>query len=79
LGSIKYETAVGYLKEIARKYKPGSKIANVPSTDKSLLGKELEGKMILEVPVQSLPVPKAVLDRARDLRIQIRDVEGRNY
>jgi hypothetical protein len=35
--------------------------------------------MILEVPVQKAPIPTAVLDKAKSLEIQIRDVAGRIY
>lgn len=79
LARVKPKTAIRYLQELARKYRPGRKIADVPSTDRSLVGKELEGRMILEVPVQKSPVPQAILDAAKELEIQIRDTDGRVY
>ena len=35
--------------------------------------------MFLEVPVQTTPIPKSVLEEANRLEIQIRDVDGRVY
>ncbi|WP_311735781.1 hypothetical protein, partial [Neisseria meningitidis] len=36
-------------------------ISNVPSTPASLRGRQLEGKLILEVPAQVNPIPQSVL------------------
>jgi filamentous hemagglutinin len=79
LASIKVKSAIGYLNELVRKYKPGRKIADVPSTSKDLLGKSLEGRMILEVPAQTNPIPQKVLDAAKKRDILIRDVKGKVY
>ena len=79
LANVQEATAIGYLNELATKYPPNATIADVPSRHPSLAGQHLEGVMILEVPVQTTPVPQSVLDAARDLDIQIRDVNGRIY
>jgi hypothetical protein len=39
----------------------------------------LQGDLILEVPVQAKPIPKAVLDAAGERDITIRDVAGKVY
>lgn len=44
-----------------------------------LRGSRLEGKPILEVPVQTKPIPKKVLDTATEKGITIRDVNGKEY
>ena len=44
-----------------------------------LAGQVLDGQYILEVPVQSLPVPDHVLDAAAERSITIRDIEGHVY
>jgi len=43
------------------------------------IGKGISGKMVLEIPVQSKPIPQSVLDRANLLNIDIRDVQGKIY
>jgi hypothetical protein len=77
-GDIQESTGRGYLNELAGKYAPGSKIANVPSSG-GLAGQRLQGQMILEVPVQTAPIPRSVLDAANNLGIIIRDVNGKVY
>jgi len=79
LGDVKEQTAIDNLRELSNKYPPGTEIADVPSTSPGLKGRELEGKMFLEVPVQTKPIPKSVLEEANRLRIRIRDVDGRIY
>lgn len=39
----------------------------------------LEGELILEVPVQTKPVPQAILDEANKRGIIIRDITGKVY
>lgn len=81
------ETAIGYLKELADKYAPGSIIADVPSNTKGRNFKIFEengdnilrGQMYLEVPVQKKPIPNSVLDYATEKFIKIRDINGRIY
>jgi hypothetical protein len=66
LRNIQESTGLDYLNELARKYAPGTRIANVPSSG-------------LEVPVQVGPIPQSFLDAASRLGILIRDVSGRVY
>jgi hypothetical protein len=77
LAEIKPETASKYRRELERKYAPGTKIADVPSTRESgLAGQRLRGQMYLDVPTQNAPVPQAILDDAASRRIIIRDEFG---
>jgi RHS repeat-associated protein len=80
---IKERTGKGYVRELARKYPPGARIADVPSSGpappQGLKGQRLSGQMYLEVPVQRQPIPQAVLDTARRKGIVIRDVFGNVY
>ncbi|HEX2568139.1 MAG TPA: hypothetical protein VH877_01190 [Polyangia bacterium] len=78
LADVQEETALGYVRELATKYRPGYRIAHVPSSG-PLAGRRLAGRQILEVPIQLRPIPKAVLDLAQQLKITIRDVTGRIY
>ncbi len=83
------ETALAYLREFVEKYRPGTRIADVPSNRKLIerlkakgLPAELNGQMILEVPVQINWQPekmKEMLDFARRNFIEIRDVNGKLY
>ncbi|MFZ4739304.1 MAG: hypothetical protein ACOYM9_25385 [Bradymonadia bacterium] len=78
--SIREGTAMSYLHELATKYAPQTKVADVPSSRaRNLDALRLEGALILEVPVQSKPIPQSVLDLAARLDIGIRDVNGRVY
>ena len=87
LSEVSEETAIRYLKELSDKYAPGSIIADVPSNRTGLnkgifevnQGRDLKGKMILEVPVQKKSVRKSILKYARDNDIQIRDINGNVY
>ncbi|GAB0105653.1 hypothetical protein JMUB6875_46340 [Nocardia sp. JMUB6875] len=83
LADITPETAIEYLRQLERHYKPGTKIANTPTNVRdlgnSLIGTPLIGRMILEVPVQARPVPATVLKEAVRLGIRIRDVNGKIY
>ena len=81
------ETAIRYLKELKDKYAPGAIIADVPSNIRGAnagifeanQGRELRGRMILEVPEQEAKISPKVLDYAKKNNIIIRDVEGRIY
>ena len=42
-------------------------------------GRDLKGKMILEVPMQKKLVPESILKYAREKKIQIRDINGNVY
>ena len=87
LSEVSEETAIRYLKELSDKYAPGSVIADVPSNRTGLnkgifevnQGRDLKGKMILEVPVQDKVVPKRVIDYANKHYIKIRDINGKIY
>jgi hypothetical protein len=35
--------------------------------------------MFLEIPVQSKPIPQSILNKANELGIDIRDVQGKIY
>lgn len=78
LAGVQENTAVGYLRELATKYPPGARIANVTSSG-PLAGQVVSGQRILEVPIQMRPIPTAVLNEARRLNIAIRDVAGNIY
>jgi len=78
LADVQPATAFGYLRELATKFQPGYRISNVPSSGR-LAGQLLRGRQILEVPVQTRPVPRAVLKLAKKLGVFIRDVAGRIY
>lgn len=75
---ISSQTGVEYVNELARKYPPGARIANVPSSG-PLAGQRLRGQLILEVPPQSGIIPKVVLDTAKARGVVIRDVYGKTY
>ncbi len=78
LSEIRETTAIKYLRELAKKYAPGARIANVPSSGE-LSGKFLSGQQFLEVPIQKVAIPRTVLDEATRLRILIRDITGKVY
>ncbi|RSM82564.1 hypothetical protein DMH04_25570 [Kibdelosporangium aridum] len=82
LAAIKLETAMGYLQSLPQKYPPGEIIADTPSNREKyphLVGQPLRGDMILEVPVQTAPVPPAIVEKAAELNVTIRDVNGKEY
>lgn len=78
-------TAISYINEIPKKYPPGTKIADVPSskTGKNSgifdSGTEIQGQMILEVPVQNTPISQSILDAADKSKVIIRDINGKIY
>ncbi|HEU5470964.1 MAG TPA: hypothetical protein VFV67_09955 [Actinophytocola sp.] len=83
LADVQEQTAKGYLNELANTYGPGTIVADTPTNRRDLgdeaIGLPMDGDMVLEVPVQSKPVPQAVLDEARRLGIIIRDENGHTY
>jgi hypothetical protein len=89
LGEVQPSTAIGYLDEMLRKYNPRDPDLRVLGTDANraqfgdaagqIVGRPLRGPMVLEVPVQSAPIPKAVLEYADRWDVVIRDVTGRIY
>lgn len=84
LGSVKEDTAKGYLRELDSKYKSDANVTilDTPHNRDQLgdaVGGPMRGKPILEVPVQPNGVPQGVLDEARRLGITIRDETGKVY
>lgn len=84
---IQESTGIKYIDELTDKYPPNTKIADVASnkvgggnaTLKNDIGKGIDGKMILEIPVQTKPIPQSILDRANMKGIDIRDIQGKIY
>jgi len=77
---VRDTTGVAYIRELARKYAPGTRIADVPTNrNRGIAGQKLRGQMILEVPVQARPIPQAVLDAAATRGVIIRDANGNVY
>lgn len=64
LARIQFRTAKQYIDELISKYRPGTPIADVPSTPEGLRG-GLEGRMILYVPKQEAAIPQKIIDYAR--------------
>ncbi|PVE96729.1 MULTISPECIES: hypothetical protein [unclassified Microbacterium] len=73
LDSVRPETANSYIDELLNKYPPGTPIAGSPDV--------LSGQPVLEVPVQTDPIPQSVIDHAngKEPPVQIRDVLGNVY
>ena len=78
LAQVAEGTAINYLRELARKYPSGARIANVASSG-PMAGQIIRGKQILEIPIQARPISRAVLNEASRLGITIRDVAGNVY
>ncbi|MFL6073717.1 MAG: hypothetical protein ACJ73S_10015 [Mycobacteriales bacterium] len=82
LAEVQIETAIGYLRELDRKYSANETLADTPRNRAQLpgeIGKNLDGFSILEVPPQRADVPGAVLEEADRLGIVIRDSDGREH
>jgi len=82
LWAINERTAKRYIDELATKYRPGTMIADVPSSRLRLLnGKRLDGQMVLEIPVQTAEVPREIVEYGlgREPQVIIRDIYGRVY
>ena len=82
LWAINERTAKRYIDEFATKYRPGTMIADVPSSRLRLLnGKRLDGQMVLEIPVQTAEVPREIVEYGlgREPQVIIRDIYGRVY
>ncbi len=75
---IQDQTAINYINEIQKKYPVGAMIADVPSSG-SLAGQQLQGRLILEVPVQNNPISQITIDAADNAGVLIRDIDGRIY
>lgn len=87
LGDISPRRAADYLDELATKYPAGSPVKITPlvrrkaeqaGIDPDTLPDTLaaDSDLVLEVPPQHGPLPQAVLDRADELDITIRDTDG---
>ncbi|MCX2449968.1 polymorphic toxin-type HINT domain-containing protein [Pedobacter sp. PLR] len=78
LANVTEETAKKYIDELATKYAPGTAIKETARNADAIAkgGKELSGKMILEVPKQAGEISKKVLEHASDNFVQIRDITG---
>ncbi|WP_157000546.1 hypothetical protein [Leucobacter komagatae] len=72
LWDVTPKTARLYIDEMLAKYAPNTPIAS---------GGKLDGRLVLEVPVQRGEIPQAILDHARNLdpQVLIRDVLGHIY
>lgn len=79
LADIKESSAVDMLREAYRKYRPGMKFANVKSRPDNLPDDVISGQLWLEVPVQTKPIPALILNKAKELNIRIRDINGIIY
>jgi hypothetical protein len=79
LADVRTSTVIRYLRQAYNQYRPGTIIASVPSTLERLQGTPLKGRLFLEVPVQTKPIPKEILDTAKSLDITIRDSSGKEY
>jgi len=88
LSNITPETARAYISEAVAKYQPGRadllvahSPANLTQFDQldGMVGSPLRGKLVLEVPVQTAPIPPSVLHYAAEQGVMIRDVAGTIY
>jgi hypothetical protein len=78
--AVEVETGIRYVQEMVYKYHPGIPIAEVDSSEGILkTTKVLQGRMILSVPVQRYPIPRAVLKEAKRLGVTIRDDFGNEF
>ncbi|GAA1426814.1 hypothetical protein GCM10009601_36740 [Streptomyces thermospinosisporus] len=75
-------TFKNYLNELGQKYSPGTVVPDTPKARAEypqLIGEPLTGRWVLEVPVQSQPVPEWALKEAANRGVMIRDVQGFVY
>ena len=89
LSEIPLSEAKGHVAEFAKKYAKGRLVAQVkssgvqtggaPATGGQKLSGTLQGEYVLEIPIQSKPVPVEVLAAAKSARVTIRDVAGNTY
>lgn len=89
LADITTREAIDYLEELPAKYAPGQEVKITPTVrakaeaaglDPVALWPDgtatLSGRYVLVVPSQAAAIPQAVIDRAVQLRITIRDTDG---
>ncbi len=55
------------------------RFADVPSKPDLLIDTQIKGQLWLEVPVQTKDIPRSLLQKANELSIKIRDIEGKVY
>ncbi len=81
LGKIDKKTAIGYIDEMRKKYSPGTKIKDTKRNADAIKkgGDKLGGDMILEIPPQKSPIDPDVLQHAKDVKVKIRDTNGKIY
>jgi hypothetical protein len=87
LATVDPAVAISYLRELTVKYTPrdpGLVVAGSPMNQLQLdgtvsIGRPLDGRMVLEVPVQGAPVPTDVLRYAAEKDIMIVDPAGTIY
>ncbi|UYK80687.1 hypothetical protein NG829_20540 [Xanthomonas sacchari] len=79
LSEISEDAAKGYIREAVKKYSYGTEIADVKSTASELKGTTLQGKLILEVPEQKSGIAQILIDYARNMGVEIRDVSKKVY
>lgn len=82
LAGVQPGTGRAYLNEIPNKYARGEDIADTPVNRQrypDLVGESLDGRYVLEVPVQRSPVPRELLEQAARQKILVRDPAGRVY
>ncbi|WP_430543252.1 hemagglutinin repeat-containing protein [Xanthomonas sacchari] len=79
LSEISEDAAKGYIREAVKKYSYGTEIADVKSTASELKGTTLQGKLILEVPEQKSGIAQSLIDYARNMGVEIRDVSKKVY
>lgn len=70
LHDITFETAKGYIDEIAKKY-AGKSIQNTTRAG----AKKMTGKKILQIPKQKESIPKEIKEYAKEAKVKIREVE----
>jgi len=80
LNQINKSTATRYIDSLRTKYGPGQMIADTPKNRaEGISGERLKGSLILEVPPQTAPIPRDVLEYAARRRVIIRDTNGKIY
>nr|WP_242313727.1 hypothetical protein [Bacillus cereus group sp. BfR-BA-01355] len=79
LAEVKEKTALSYLSEFTKKYSSGSEVSSGKFNPNALKGGRLDGELILEIPVQTKPVPQKIIEEANEKGIIIRDINGKVY
>jgi hypothetical protein len=88
LADVQESTAKGYIKEMVSHYDPRSSeftIADTPMNQAQLghidgaIGGPVRGPLVLEIPVQTQAIPRAVLEYAAEADVRIQDIAGTVY